>query len=258
MAALAFVQREERRLQTLARTANAAHEEGIRSAIIAGRALIEAKALVPHGRWLPWIKQHCTFSVGSAELYMKAAKHPGAAPHSLGEVLRALKTPHQFGFCSGDFEWYSPKPIVEAARHVLGRIDLDPASCEVANNVVKARSIYTVREDGLKQPWQGRVFVNPPYSGKLISRFIEKLVAHVRDGSVSEAIIVVNAMVEVRWFRTLADASAAICFPAGRVKFWKPGKKTQSAPIGTAIVYCGSRPKRFHRAFHRIGHVWFA
>jgi hypothetical protein len=39
---------------------------------------------------------------------------------------------------SGEQEWYTPARLVEAARAVLGTIDLDPTSCEVAQRLVKA------------------------------------------------------------------------------------------------------------------------
>lgn len=59
-------------------------------------------------------------------------------------------------------EHYTPANIVEAARAVLGEIDLDPASCLEAQQTVKASQYYTAGVNGLVQPWAGRVFVNPP------------------------------------------------------------------------------------------------
>lgn len=62
-------------------------------------------------------------------------------------------------------EHYTPAPIVEAAREVLGGIDLDPASCSLANEVVQAAAFYGpggLAPDGLAETWIGRVFLNPP------------------------------------------------------------------------------------------------
>ena len=43
-------------------------------AIEAGTALIEAKALLKHGEWLPWLKEHCQISERTAQLYMKIVR----------------------------------------------------------------------------------------------------------------------------------------------------------------------------------------
>lgn len=59
-------------------------------------------------------------------------------------------------------EHYSPPLIVEPARATLGHIDLDPASCPLANSVVRAERIYTEADHGLELPWRGRTFLNPP------------------------------------------------------------------------------------------------
>ena len=47
-------------------------------------------------------------------------------------------------------EWYTPARYVDAARLTLGSIDLDPASCEAANKIVKAKTFYSKDRDGLE------------------------------------------------------------------------------------------------------------
>jgi hypothetical protein len=46
-------------------------------------------------------------------------------------------------------ERYSPAWVVERARRVMREIDLDPASCPMANRVVRAVKIYGRKQDGL-------------------------------------------------------------------------------------------------------------
>lgn len=54
-------------------------------------------------------------------------------------------------------EWYTMPRYIEAARTVLGHIDLDPASTERANRIIKATHYYTKQDDGLTQHWSGKV-----------------------------------------------------------------------------------------------------
>ncbi len=60
-------------------------------------------------------------------------------------------------------EHFTPPEVVEAARATLGHIDLDPATCERANNeIVKADFIFTQEDNGFVQDWGGNTFLNPP------------------------------------------------------------------------------------------------
>ena len=156
---------------------------------------------------------------------------------------------------SGDFEWYTPADYVEAARVVMGAIDLDPASTPTANAVVQARQFYSLEDDGLAHDWYGRVWMNPPYVNALVTQFSEKLAESVKAGTVTAAIVLVNNATETRWFRTLSDRATAICFPTGRVRFWKPEQASDAPLQGQAVIYIGSDRATFCQRFSDFGLV---
>lgn len=47
---------------------------GFEHAVECGRLLIEAKAKIPHGAWLPWLAMSCTVSKRTVQVYMQLAK----------------------------------------------------------------------------------------------------------------------------------------------------------------------------------------
>jgi hypothetical protein len=119
-------------------------------------------------------------------------------------------------------QWYTPPEIVEFARFVLGSIELDPASHEVANQIVKADRIFDGTEsNGLCTPWSAKtVFCNPPYSkkdGGPAGLWVRKAVYGFMEEQFESGILLVNATTDRTWFRALWQFD--ICFLFKRIRF---------------------------------------
>ena len=158
--------------------------------------------------------------------------------------------------CSGEYEWFTPPDIIEAAQAVLGDFDLDPASNDIAQIAVRARRYFTRENDGLTQKWAGRVWINPPYSKELIEPFVVKLVEHVEAGDISEAILLVDNRTDTAWFHRAANCASRICFTRGRIRFLQPDGQQPGTPTnGSALLYFGADPAKFTKVFGEIGLV---
>lgn len=214
-----------------------------------------------------WLAQYDPETGSIKEIEAPVAPHPAApspsARKSAESADEAEERPKEaappvahVANNSGEIEWYTPEEYVEAARGMLGAIDLDPASCAEANTVVKATAFYTKGDDALTKEWAGRVFMNPPYSGGLMLPFCAKLLVEHTAGRVPEAIVLTNNATETQWFQALLRAAASICFPSGRIRFWRSGADSFTPLQGQALFYFGTRAKEFRRAFEGFGVTW--
>jgi len=150
---------------------------------------------------------------------------------------------------TGNEEWYTPKKYIDMAREVLGQIDIDPASNAFANEVVQATTYYTKEDDGLSKEWQGKMWLNPPYSS-IIANFIDKT-CH----SDVEAIVLTNNSTDTKWFAQAANNCAAMCFTYGRINFYDDTAKKSSPTNGQAFFYFGNNVEKFNQVFKEIGFV---
>lgn len=117
-------------------------------------------------------------------------------------------------------EQFTPIWVADFVRDVFGgSIDLDPASCLLANEVVQARRIYTIDDDALTQSWAAKsVFFNPPYGSGLIAPMVGKLIQELPQ--IDQAIVLVNSSTSTRWYQALLQRCNAFLMPNTRINFW--------------------------------------
>lgn len=165
-------------------------------------------------------------------------------------VQEVVNRPH-VSYNSGNNEWYTPREFIEAARLAMGSIDVDPASNDIAQKIVKAETYYTAETNGLDKTWEGNVWLNPPYASDLIGRFADKLLEQRKH--YKQAIVLVNNATETEWFNKIISVASAVCFPKGRVKFYMPDGKTGAPLQGQAVLYIGDNPEAFTGTFCKLG-----
>ena len=164
--------------------------------------------------------------------------------------ISTLAKPHVL-HNSGENEWYTPAAIIEAARACMGAIDLDPASSAKAQETVKATRFYDIDDDGLSQPWAGRVWLNPPYERGLVDRFVTRLLSE----PTVQACVIVNNATETAWGQLLLGAAAAVCFPAGRVRYLSHDGPKNTPLQGQMLCGISTDVDAFRAAFTPFGVV---
>jgi len=136
--------------------------------------------------------------------------------------------------------WLTPKHIPKA----LGSFDLDP--CGAPGHTLAHRTYLLENgEDGLTLPWEGRVWLNPPY-GREAEPFLRKLADHNRGTAL------IFARTETRVFHELVWGKAdSILFLEGRVTFLDesgvPARANSGAP-SCLVAYGPSDTRMLERS----------
>jgi hypothetical protein len=178
-----------------------------------------------------------------------------AGTKTVGAAYTEVKKPHVVNN-SGENEWYTPPKYTEAAKRVMGGIDLDPASNSVANEFVKADAFYTKEDDGLTKPWYGRVWLNPPYAQPLIAQFAEAVVGKFSSAEFEQAVVLVNNATDTKWLQSMMKACSAACFLEGRIRYLDKTGEPKNSPIqGQVALYFGEDIQRFTDEFGAFGVV---
>ncbi|MCY4129588.1 MAG: DNA N-6-adenine-methyltransferase, partial [Gammaproteobacteria bacterium] len=138
-------------------------------------------------------------------------------------------------------EAYTPREIIEAARLSMGEIDLDPASCDLANTVVKAKLFYSENDSGLDRSWAGCVWLNPPFSGGRLRLFVCALLAEFVHCNVDKACLLAPHVGGSTWVDEInAVADYIVCLKQ-HLPWWGP-QRTSGSAIGHSVWLFNADP----------------
>lgn len=122
-------------------------------------------------------------------------------------------------------EWLTPPEIIRE----LGPFDLDPCS-PIHRPWDTADRHYSVLDDGLRQDWSGRVWLNPPY-GREAAEWLQRLWIH------GNGIALIFARTETEmFFDHVWSRADAVLFFKGRLYFHHVDGSRASANAGAPSV----------------------
>lgn len=129
----------------------------------------------------------------------------------------------------GKDEWLTPPELLAK----LGNFDLDPCA-PIVRPWDTAKKHYTRHDNGLMQPWHGRVWLNPPY-GSQTGKWLHRLADH------GDGIALIFARTETKaFFDGVWDVANAVLFLRGRIHFCDiNGAPARSAGAPSCLVAFG-------------------
>ncbi|MEX3655273.1 phage N-6-adenine-methyltransferase [Mycolicibacterium fortuitum] len=149
----------------------------------------------------------------------------------MGTVNRGL-------FTSTTDEWPTP---IDLFRELNAEFSFTLDPCASADNA-KCDVYYTIQDDGLRQPWHGTVFMNPPY-GRAIGQWVAKAHAESRKGAT--VVCLIPARTDTTYWHEYVMQAAEVRFIRGRLNFANARQdnrkatgesKAHNAPFPSVIV----------------------
>lgn len=186
---------------------------------------------------------------------------------------------------SGEFEYYTDPKIIEAARQVMGSIELDPASSEKANESVKAQKYFGQMWDGsfidgITRDWRAEtVWMNHPFGIKQEActftcakaldnpkhrhhsidwhgnmAWINKYIREYERGHFKQSMNITYAATSEEWFQPLMNFPQ--CYLSPRTNYYTPnGELKKGVTKGSVVTYLGSDVEAFHFYFRQFGKI---
>ena len=133
-------------------------------------------------------------------------------------------------YSSKTVEWYTPKYIFEALNV---EFDLDPCHPNIKNKTPAKKHYILPINDGLKDPWFGNIWLNPPY-GKALNDWMPKMAEHSNGIALIPVTVMPNRLTHI-WLPT----TTGLCFIKGRVPFVNQEGSQGVNPHGSMLVAWG-------------------
>lgn len=124
--------------------------------------------------------------------------------------------------------WSTPQELFDALNEEF-HFTLDV--CALPENA-KCERFFTPEIDGLLQPWNGRVWCNPPY-GREIGAWVRRGYLAAKSNVAEVVVMLLPARTDTRWFHEYIYKKSEIRFLKGRLKF---GNSQNSAPFPSMVV----------------------
>jgi hypothetical protein len=125
-------------------------------------------------------------------------------------------------------EWLTPPSIWKP----LGPFDLDPCASIIQPWEI-APKCYTIRDDGFRQVWTGRVWCNPPFNKFKRPHWMQRMAEHGNGCLLVPAATETDAFFKCVWDH---PNTKAVCFLRKRPHFCFTNGKTAVFNSGTAMV----------------------
>ena len=138
-------------------------------------------------------------------------------------------------------DWFTPPEFFE----MLGiAFDLDVCAPVGGVSWIPASRHYSIVDNALQQQWEGRVWMNPPFSNP--GPFIDRWISH-RNG------IALVPFTKARWFQSLwlSDATFSL-WEFGAIRFMRLGERKS---VFMPCLFAAIGPKENHDAIAQLGRV---
>jgi hypothetical protein len=148
---------------------------------------------------------------------------------------------HQRAFQGRTDDWLTPPEIINS----LGVFDLDPCA-SLDRPWDTAIKHYTIVDDGLNQPWEGRVWLNPPY-GPQTGMWLKKMAVH------NYGMALIFARTETKMFHDYVwKKASALFFFEGRLYFYDSNgiRAKNNAGGPSVLIAYGLKDAEILKNFH--------